>query len=240
MIPLELKKDKKGLLYLEDNNIFSKTCLNIDKRKGVDEFYQSLFYPIQSTEEYIIKYNCTEFTRKQIKRIKEMLAILIEKQKDIKMTDFPIAYYTYMERLSGLIIKYYKDSISCDRIFDLQDIELLGKYYYHDEDNIRNTFMLFDDILNILQELIDNNIYYLDINPGNFVIFDNQVKLIDFDYRLIQFEKSELLLNIIKCRYFNMIRKMLRSVNLYSETNCNNLEESKKYLKKLENNVRKG
>lgn len=238
MIPLELQKDSDGLLYLEDNDIFKKPCLNIDRRENIDEYYKTLFYPIPSTSEYIIKYNCREYTKRKILEIKEMLSTLIEKQKNIKSVDFPIAYFVYMNRLSGLIVKYYEESISCDNVFNLQDIEALGKYYYHDEDNIRNLFMLFNDILSILQELIANDVYYFDINPGNFVISNNQVKIIDFDYRFMHFEKKELPPKIVYSRYFSMIRKIL--YNLSNHLDSNTIEETKVYMKKLENKIYRG
>ena len=78
MIPFELKRDKDGLLYLEDDNVFKKGSLNLDKRFDIDEYYQNYFYPIDSTDEYIIKYRSTEYTRKEIKKVKEMLINLID------------------------------------------------------------------------------------------------------------------------------------------------------------------
>ena len=240
MIPLELKKDKDGLLYLVDNTIFNRSYLEIDKRHDIDEYYQNYFYSINSTDEYIIKHSCTEFTRKQIEKIKKMLSILIEKQKDVKSVDFPIAYFVYTKKLCGLIIKYYKDGISCDNVIKLRDIEYLGKYYSHDADNIHNLFMLFNDILSIIEELLDNSIYYTDINPGNIVLHDNKVKLIDFDYRFVHFQENNLRYKIVMSGYDYLIKEILRCYNLeYNVDSLNNIDEAKKYLKTIENNVRK-
>ena len=86
MIPCELKYDKDGLLYLEDDNLFKRKGLHIDKRTGIDEYFQGFFYSLASTDEYIIKYNSTEFTKKEIIAIKEMLLKLVEKQKNIPRT----------------------------------------------------------------------------------------------------------------------------------------------------------
>ena len=38
--------------------------------------------------------------------------------------------------------------------------------------------------------MYENGIYYLDINPGNIVLSDNQIKLIDFDYYYVRFDKK--------------------------------------------------
>lgn len=240
MIPLELKCDKDGLLYLEDDNIFKKHSLNIDKRNGIDEYFQNYFYPIDSTDEYIIKYSSTEFTRRQIIKVKEMLLNLIEKQKNVKSVDFPIAYFVYMKRLSGLIIKYYKDSISCDHIIN-NDIEYLGKYYCHDEDNVHNLFIMFNELLDIIHELIENGICYVDLNPGNILISDNKLKLIDFDYKYIHFTRDDLEINYVMRGYYMFIREVLKSFRLDCPLDYyKGYNESKLYLKKMENKVRKG
>ena len=241
MIPFELKRDKDGLLYLEDDNVFKKGSLNLDKRFDIDEYYQNYFYPIDSTDEYIIKYRSTEYTRKEIKNVKEMLINLIDKQKNIKSVDFPIAYFSYMKRLSGLIIKYYKDSISCDHITNSEDIECLGKYYYHDEDSVHNLFLLFNELLDVIYELIDNGVCFTDLNPGNILISDNSVKLIDFDYKYVYFTKNDLEINYVMYGYYMFIREMLKSFNLECLLDYyKGYNESKTFLKKLENKVRKG
>lgn len=241
MIPYDLKRDKDGLLYLQDEDILRKSTLRIDKRGEVDEYYQQNFYPISTSDDYIIKYNCTWYTRKEIKRIKEMLANLVYRQKDIPNVDFPIAYFVHMKRLSGLIVKYYKDGISFDNVAKLQDIEAIGKYYYHDEDNIHNLFMLYEELLNVSNELFENGVYYTDINQGNVVLNNNQVKLIDFDYRYVLFDRKDFILPFIITNYFRFVRESLNSLNLYSDvSDCNNYDDAKKYIKKLENTIRKG
>ena len=238
MIPLELKNDKEGLLYLEDDNIFRKHSLQIDKRNNVDEYFKYVFYPVDSTDEYIIKYSCTVYTRKQIKLIKEMLFNLVCKQKNIKSVDFPIAYFYHMKRLCGLIVKYYKEGISVDNIIKLQDIESVGKYYYHDENNIRNLFMLYSELLNTIIELFDNDIFYVDLNPGNIVLYNNQVKLIDFDYRYISFNNKDKKIKTIIDSYLEFVRVTLNSFYVSNYNNdCNDFRDVKRYLKKLENNV---
>lgn len=241
MIPYDLKRDKDGLLYLQDEDILRKSTLRIDKRGEVDEYYQQYFYPIASSDDYIIKYSCTWYTRKQIKRIKEMLANLVYKQKDIPNVDFPIAYFVHMKRLSGLIVKYYKDGISFDNVAKLQDIEAIGKYYYHDEDNIHNLFMLYEELLNLSNELFEKGVYYTDLNQGNIVLDNNQVKLIDFDYRFVLFDQKDACLPFIITNYLRLVRETLSSFNLYCDvSDYYNYEDAKKYIKKLENTVRKG
>ena len=44
------------------------------------------------------------------------------------------------------------------------------------------------DILDIIEELKDNSIRYTDCNPGNLVLKNNQVHLIDFDPNYVHFD----------------------------------------------------
>ena len=139
MVPLELKFDKEGLLYTDDQKLL-KDNLFLDKRKvDLDQKYYTYgYFRLNSTLEYIIKYCYTTLTRKQSDEYKEMLHQLISKQSQVKKTDFPIGYFKEKNKANGLIIKYYPDSISLDNMLKEHDINLCGKYYFHDERAIRN------------------------------------------------------------------------------------------------------
>ena len=241
MIPCELKYDENGLLYLEDENIFKRKSLHLDKRLGIDEYFQGFFYALDSTDDYIIKYNSTEFTKKEIIATKEMLARLVEKQKNISSVDFPIGYLVHMKKLCGLIIKYYKDSISFDNIIKTRDFNALGKYYYHDDNTLHNLFLLYHEVLDLIYELLDNDICYTDINPGNIIITNNQVKLIDFDYRYVLFDKKDVFLKDVMYNFSQFVIATLRFYNFYYQVETYEKKgEEKDYLKKLENKIRKG
>ena len=242
MIPYELKRDKDGILYYEENDILRRRPLSIDKRESrYEKYYQNAFYPFRSTDDYIIKFSLTGFARKERREIKEMLANLIDKQKDIKSVDFPIGYFVHMKKLAGLIVKYYKDGVSCDNVFSTGLMDDLGKYYYHDEDSLHNLFLLFEEVLNIQEEMFDNGVYYMDTNAGNIVLSNNQVKIIDFDRRYVKFTDKDQSLKSIMYSYFFLIR----SAMLYYECNesinnyCSSFKEAKVYTKKIENDLRK-
>ena len=242
MIPIELKKDKDGLLYYSEDDILRRTPLMIDKRDNLDNrYYQHSFYSIPSTDEYIIKYCITCYTRKEIRKIKYMLDFLIKNQNNIPSVDFPIGYFVQRKKLAGLIIKYYKNGISCDNIFNLCDIENIGKYYYHDEDSIHNLFNLYNELLEIIWQMFENNVYYTDINPGNVIIDNNKIKMIDFDYRYVLFDKKDESLKIVLSGYYYFLKNTLTKLNLYNNQNIvyDNFEKTKKYLKTLENQIRK-
>lgn len=241
MIPIELKIDEDGLFYTDNRKLIKKPFLPIDHR-GINEnrYDQCIFYSFDSTDEYIIKYHLNKLSRDVRDMIKEMLIILIEKQKDIPNVDFPIGYFQKRRYIAGEIIKYYKDTLSLDNICNDNDLLLLGKYYYHDENDIHNLFLLFDEYLTILYEMFENGVYYNDTNPGNIMLYNNQLKIIDFDPRRVKFDqKDKRLINILD-NYTLFLKRVLNSFGLETDINDigNNFDEEKKYVKKLEDRVR--
>ena len=119
---------------------------------------------------------------------------------------------------------------------ETKDINVLSKYYYHADDSIHNLYLLFIDILTLIEELYENKVYYTDIHRGNFVVNDNSVKLIDFDYKYIHFEdkKDKTLLRNIFHNYdilFFIINKRfnLGEIPPYNTLNFN---DAKKYIAK--------
>ena len=242
MLPFELKKDKEGLFYIDDKKILKYNSLLLDNRIiNENKYDQYGFYRLFSTDEYIIKYNYNPYMKEARERIKKMLFILQSKQDNISTVDFPIGYYKKFLKLQGLIIKYYKNGISLDNTILTGDIEGLGKYYYHDEDNIHNLFLLFNEILDTIYEMFENGIYYRDIHPGNIVLTDNKAKIIDFDYRLVHFNNKDSNLAIIMSNYDLLLRTVLNKYNLFSSLNdyFTDFEQAKVFTKKLENSVRK-
>lgn len=241
MIPVELKVDKEGLLYTKDKKIIRENSLLIDNRFFEnDRYYQNGFYPLSSTDEYIVKYSYTPYMKQEREAYKEMLFNLVNKQKDVPDVDFPIGYFRHRRKLAGLIVPYYKNGISCDNIFKHQDINEIKQYYYHDEDDIRNLFLLLEDVLNLIYEMFENGVYYSDINSGNLVLTDNQVKIIDFDPRFVKFKDKDKRLEIIMMTYNWLIREVMKYFDFpyYFVEDFQNFEHVKVYTKKLENRVR--
>ena len=242
MIPLELKRDKDGLLYASDEDIVKRPSLLIDHRPVNEYRYdQCGFYSFDSTDEYIIKYYYNRVIRRTRKLTKQMLINLITRQKNIPDVDFPIGYFKEKYYLAGLIIKYYKTGISLDNICKDKSLSLLSKYYYHDEDDIHNVFLLFYELLDIIYEMFENGVYYNDIHPGNIVIFDNKIKIIDFDPYRVRFDnKDERLSNIMNnyCLFMKIVLKEFNLVDKFGDM-YNNFQEAKVFTKKLENSIRK-
>ena len=242
MIPVELMCDKDGLLYYEDEHLSSRRPLFIDKRNlGEDVYYQHMFYPFNSTEDYIIKYCCTIYTRKEVKQIRNMLETLISKQNNIPNVDFPIGYFKQFKKIAGQIIRYYPNGLSLDNILSNKDLNAFGKYYYHDEDSIHNLFLFLNDVLDIIYEMYENGIYYTDSNPGNFVLVDNKVKLIDFDHRYVKFNDKDMNLKYVLSGYNYLLNAIKRTYELGNQELCpfKNFEQGKQYVKKMENSIRK-
>ena len=240
MFPTGLKIDRDGLRYLDDKTLIKNNLL-LDKR-GLDldnKYYTYGYFAIDSSLEYIIKYCYTTLTKGQSEKYKEMLANLVRERRTVRNTDLPIGYFRERNKLAGLIIKYYKDGISFDKLLK-EDLSLLSNYYLHDEDIIHNLFLLFLDIVTNIEEMFDNRIYYTDINPGNFILTDNRVKIIDFEPDNVKFdERDKRLRNIIWLLYV-FINKTIANYKLESTIRDNNasLGEVKVYIKKLEDNVR--
>ena len=155
-LPSEMQLDKHNLWYI-DFDFTKGKLLNIDNRKyNPNRYFHNGFYKIPSTDDYIIKYSYTVFTRGQIKRIRNMLLMLMEKQKNVLNTDFPIGYCNCNNKLCGLIIKYYADSISLGELMLLKDLNQLMNYYMKDDDKIHNLFLLFNEVLNNLSMLVNS------------------------------------------------------------------------------------
>ena len=242
MIPMELKFDKEGLLYYDNPNLIMERPLDIgDPYSEQNDYYNYVFYKLPSTDDYIVKYCSTIYSRREIKAFKEMLKRLIMVQNNVERTDFPIGYYSSLnKKLSGLIIKNYKDALSLDKIAENHDINALNKYYYHDDDSLHNLFLLFLDVLESLKEMHDNNILYFDSNPGNVVLADNMAKIIDFDYRFIKFEKNDTRDSVLYTNFILFVKSLLKSYDIDEKVNAyySNYYDTKEYVKKLEKSIR--
>ena len=218
MIPCELKKDRNGILYTDDNTNLYQRLINFGNHDIKNEFYQSSFYRLKSSNDYIIKRPVTLLTRKERIIYMNMLVSLIKLQDKVTHTDFPIAYYKEKRKLAGLVIKYYQNGLSIDQLSKEKDLNLLKKYYSHSEDNIHNLFMLFDEYLDCLYELYQNGIYYIDIHKGNIILNNNEVKIIDFDPdRIIINRIDNRIREAIFSRYITTIGSILNEYSLVDE-----------------------
>ena len=120
--------------------------------------------------------------------------------------------------------------------------QLLKSVYMHDEDSIHNTFILFLDILEKAYEMFENEIYFSDYNPSNIVFLNNEAKIIDFDPRFIKFDDKDLGLHNVLGGYHYFLEKVLFRYKFLEELDedFNDFDDAKRFIKKMENNIRKG
>jgi len=121
---------------------------------------------------------------------------LQNKQKNIKLTEFPTGVITIENKVVGQEIKFYNDHVEltdCISKVDIIDIYL--------------------KILEILKELCSDDIYYCDVNTRNFMIdLENMVvKLIDFDKQYVTIKDTP-------NRYYykgmlDNLKRMIKNIN---------------------------
>ena len=102
-------------------------------------------------------------------------------------TLFPIAYYQENSKLRGLVIPYYDKGISIRNVIKSNKTEKFMSLYNHSNNLEENFMYLYLEILSLLEKMYQEKISYLDIHGGNFIIYQNQIKVIDFDPRYVKF-----------------------------------------------------
>lgn len=107
-----------------------------------------------------------------------LISKLQEKQKNIKLTDFPYGVATLNGRVIGQEIPIYPGSCNLH-----QYVNKLGKQLQFDS---------YYNIISILKELEENEIYYYDLHYRNFMInkINKKINTIDFEPSLVSTEKS--------------------------------------------------
>ena len=140
----------------------------------------------------------------------------LQSRKDgIKLTDLPFGVVTLEGRIIGQQIPYYPNHLSL--------------YEYFKNNQINDPYEIYLSMLDILKELFDNNIIYFDNHAKNFLINDNQLKLIDFDYDYILFNNINMrclktmldnyiyTINLLNRIYTNTDNTMFEQTNTFSE-----------------------
>lgn len=199
---------------------------------------KSKFYEIINEPNNIIKCPSLIDYDKEI----EMLQRFNDIRKDVKKTDLPSGYYQEKSIIRGEVIPYYMEAPT---LFDLsidKDKSKINNYYYKSDDKIRNMFILYNEILDIIEELYDNNICYYDSNSTNFVFKDNNVHLIDFDYKHISYKKNRRSLYKVLIGIDDLVDRMNNRFLAHDEFIYfpRSFNSMRKHLVKLENRIRKG
>ena len=204
---LPFRIDRRGLKYLDSRDI--KTHELYVKQMSGSYRDRAHFFAIDGINDYIIK-DCTMYPLffNRYRNLK-LLKDLTDKQKEITNVDFPIAYYKSYERLKGIIIPYYQDATSLKELLYLHTFTDLSNYYHHDSNEIDNLISLLLDILELISSMYNKGVYYIDIHSGNFLFYNNSVKVVDFEPGHVYFsDSSKCYLEIIMKRYESLVEKI--------------------------------
>ena len=148
----------------------------------------------------------------------KIVSELLDRQKHIKLTDFPTGIVTIENYVIGQEIPFYENANNLSQIIHLKTQKEIIEYYIN--------------IINILEELNNNGIVYSDVHAKNFMInsCNNILKLIDFESKYLSIDNNK------KDLYVYMISNLKNMINRINEkSNINfrlNDEETLDELKK--------
>lgn len=152
------------------DNMFLSSSWNLTN--GI-YLYQSYFDPKIALRIYRDFASYKYVHHDDAKLIKELL----ERGKNVLLTDFPMGVITIEDYVVGQAIPFYEDYDTLAKVVINKKDELsIMKYYL--------------EIMKILKELYNNSIIYADVRSRNFMInrVNNLVKLIDFESQYISFD----------------------------------------------------
>ncbi len=152
----------------------------------------------------------------------------LQSRKDnIKLTDLPFGVVTLEGNIIGQQIPYYPNHMTLYECFK--------------NSKVNNPYEIYLSMLDILKELFDNNIIYFDNHAKNFLINDNQIKLIDFDFDYILFNNSNM--RCLKKMLDNYIYTINLLNRLYTNTDniifeqTNSIEETYDQVRRLQRKI---
>ena len=152
------------------DNMFLSSSWNLTN--GI-YLYQSYFDPKIALRIYRDFASYKYVHHDDAKLIKELL----ERGKNVLLTDFPKGVITIEDYVVGQAIPFYEDYDTLAKVVINKKDELTMMKYYL-------------EIMKILKELYNNSIIYADVRSRNFMInrVNNLVKLIDFESQYISFD----------------------------------------------------
>ena len=207
-------QDHKGLFYVDNENIDPKPFYFNEVTSNFD--YRRAFYHINGVDDYIVKdtkrlplfFNQT--------RTKKILRNFMEKQNSFKDIDFPVGYYLNNGKIEGTVITNYTGANSVKVLTNVYKFENLKEFYNHEDDDFRNLVHLCLEILRLIREMFDGDIVYTDINSGNFLVYNNSVKVVDFEPDYVHFTKNKnRYLKLLLSNYNLLVNYILRHYKFY-------------------------
>lgn len=184
-----LKYDNRQLGYIDSNDVYVEKFSFSEVGKIYNE--RIYFYRIDGINDYIIKDSTKNPLFFNNIRNKNLLRNLVNKQSELPDIGFPIGYYKHRGRMTGTIIPYYVDATSIKKLIYIETLDNLPKYYNHDSNESYNLISLFLEILEVIHSMYKKGVIYTDIHAGNFLVKDNEVKIIDFESGFIFFNDKK-------------------------------------------------
>lgn len=126
---------------------------------------------------------------------------------NVKLTDLPMGVVTSDGNIIGQIIPYYPN---CESVYD----------YTKRTKNI-NVIKYYKEMINILKELCDNGMIYVDTHAKNYLIVKNGIKLIDFDSSYIDFSDSRFKYDSMIYTFIEMIKILNGLIGVNFDINNN-------------------
>lgn len=245
-------KNSNGIIFNDlrevahtKNSIATNLGIFITETEYNDEYIE--FNPIDSELEgvYIFKDRVKqnvgyriykEFSECRFDGYKDdhLVSELIERQKEIKYTDYPTGVVTLDGRIIGQEIVYYDNSVN------LEDFCFSGNKIIEKLEPTK----IYMTILKSIKEQYEKGIYYLDGHPKNFIIkldlledkncnYEDIVKMIDFRYDFMFFDtiaddrKKIIFRNLIcSINYLNMKFNLIEKTGMMENSLCfNEIEE---------------
>ena len=212
------KKDKKGLYYLSSRDV--KVSDIYVPQISNSYSHNTTFYGIEGIDNYIIKDSTLYPYFNNRKRHLELLKALTKRQDMIDKVEFPVAYYLSSFMLKGIIIPYYKDYLSLRYIIYVYPFDELTKFYNQESNKLDNLISLFINILELVIYLFDNGINYNDVNTSNFLIYNNNIKVVDFEPGFVNFnEKNSRDIKKALKKYEDLINLVLKKYQFQEKFN---------------------
>ena len=189
---MELKEpfkiDKNGLYYIDSKDVkiekfnFNEIVKSYGQRRD--------FYHIEGVSDYIIKDTSKLPLLFNTYRNKKMLENFQKKEGMVENIDFPVGYFLE-EKGIKTIVPIYDGAVSIHELIKLYQFDDLKKYYQHDDNDVNNLISLCLDILDLVEIMYNADIVYRDISAGNFVVYNNTTKVIDFEPGYVIFTKKK-------------------------------------------------
>jgi len=245
----KLLTDENGLYYVNINDVKD----NLIKLNFIHNEYKSSellsqnskydFFGLSELDDYVLKI-CTNYCHSNMYSQIYLLKKFNELRNKLIDIDFPIGYVSDNGKIIGQVIKNYPHSISLRNASINFSLFELKSYFYRDDDDLHNLFLLYHEILNLLEAAYENNFIYCDVNPGNFLLYDNNVKLIDFENEYMFFYQGNYNIRYVLRAYLNMIIKVNCEYHLdnnisFTFNNKNVFLKVRKKVLELENHIRK-